>query len=333
MYLKKLILRGFKSFSDKIELEFSPGITVIVGPNGGGKSNLMDALRFCLGEQSSRILRGNKTEEFIFNGSKFKKPLGMAEASVLFDNSQKILPLEFEEVLITRQIFREGYNQHFINKTSCRLRDIQELLMGTGIGQGGLCFLSQNEVEKVLLGSLDRREILEEISATNKYKFKKKESLRKLEQTNNNLIRLKDIILELSGQLKNLEGQLQKFRRYKHSCEKLKELEEIYFSLELKKNEEKYLPLKKEEEKIKLSESNLNLEINQARNEYLENKSLFLEIERQIELEHHDVNLFYLETQKQEDFLTLIEERKENISQNLNELRKEEENLKIKIKN
>ncbi|MFH0801957.1 MAG: AAA family ATPase [bacterium] len=192
MFLKRLELCGFKAFADKIELEFAPGITAIVGPNGCGKSNVTDAVRWALGEQSMKVLRSGRMEEVIFAGTHARKPLGMAEVMVVFDNSDGYFPVDVAEVSVTRRIFRAGDANCYLNKAPCRLKDILELFMGTGIGQGAFCILTQNEIDLVLSSdSLDRREILEETAGINKYKFRKKEASRKLEATRANFTRKK----------------------------------------------------------------------------------------------------------------------------------------------
>lgn len=309
MYLKKINLLGFKTFADKTALEFSPGITCIVGPNGGGKSNVADSLRFCLGEQSTKSLRALKLEEIIFAGSSKRKMLGMGEVEMLFDNSDKTLPVDFGEVNIARRIFREGENQFFINKTQCRLKDIQELLMGTGIGSGGLAFLSQNEVDLVLSSAENRRMIIEEIAGTNKYKFRKKEASRKLAQTELNLARLHDILNEIDNQLRSLESQVRKFRRYNKYKVMLVDSEKNYLLAKLKKLDVDYEPIINEIAEVKKLEEELNEKIIKLEEtKDLESRHLWENEERLAKIEESVTNI-RLAVQKQNDFKELIEER------------------------
>jgi len=327
MYLKKINLLGFKTFADKTSLEFSPGITCIVGPNGGGKSNVADSLRFCLGEQSTKSLRALRLEEIIFAGSSKRKMLGLGEVEMILDNADKTLPVEFGEVSITRRIFREGENQFFVNKTPCRLRDIQELLMGTGIGSGGLTFLSQNEVDLVLSSAENRRMIIEEIAGTNKYKFRKKEASRKLAQTDLNLSRLHDILNEIDNQLKSLESQVRKFRRYNKYKVLLVESEKNYLLAKLKKLDVDYGPIINEIAEVKKLEEELNEKIIKLEEiKDGESKHLWENEERLAKIEESVTNI-RLAVQKQNDFKELIEERIRNAAQTRELSEKEIENL------
>ena len=183
MYLKRLELQGFKSFANKTKLEFMPGITTVIGPNGSGKSNISDALRWVLGEQSMKSLRGTKSEDIIFAGTENRKSQGFAEVSVIIDNGDGKLPIEFSEVTITRRVYRNGDSGYFINKTPCRLKDILELLMDTGIGKDGYSIIGQGKIDEILSNkSEDRRGIFEEAAGIVKYRVRKVESEKKLEQ-------------------------------------------------------------------------------------------------------------------------------------------------------
>ena len=198
MYLKRLELQGFKSFADKTILEFKPGITSVIGPNGSGKSNISDAIRWVLGEQSMKSLRGAKSEDIIFAGTQERKSLGFAEVSIVIDNSDAKLPIEYAEVTVTRKIYRNGETGYFINKTPCRLKDILELFMDTGIGKDGYSIIGQGKIDEILSNkSEDRRAIFEEAAGVLKYKRRKEEALRKLDKTNQNLNRVNDIINDL----------------------------------------------------------------------------------------------------------------------------------------
>lgn len=217
MLLRKLEAFGFKSFADRTEVEFGEGITGIVGPNGSGKSNISDAIRWVLGEQSVKNLRGTKMEDVIFAGSAGRRPLGAAEVSLIFDNTDASLPLDFNEVIITRRVFRSGDSEYFINKSNCRLKDIHDLLSDTGLGRDAMTVIGQNKVDEILNSKPeDRRLIFEEAAGISKYKQRKKDSLRKLEDTTNNLIRVSDIIGEIETQLEPLAESAQKTRQFNY---------------------------------------------------------------------------------------------------------------------
>ncbi|WP_054259781.1 chromosome segregation protein SMC [Propionispora sp. 2/2-37] len=215
MLLRKLEAYGFKSFADKTEVDFGPGITVVVGPNGSGKSNISDAIRWVLGEQNIRNLRGAKAEDIIFSGSTARRPLGVAEVSLVFDNTNGILPLDFNEVTITRRVFRSGESEYFINKAHCRLKDIHDLLADTGLGREAMPVIGQNKVDEILNSKPEeRRMIFEDAAGITKYKNRKKEALRKLTDTEQNLVRLQDIIAEIETQLGPLAESAAKTTRY-----------------------------------------------------------------------------------------------------------------------
>lgn len=211
MYLKSIELHGFKSFVDKTKLEFEPGVSVIVGPNGSGKSNITDAIRWVLGEQSAKTLRGSKMEDVIFAGTKKRKPLGMAEVSLTLDNSTGFLPLEFNEVTVTRRTYRSGEGEYLINNATCRLKDVQNLFVDTGIGNDGFSIIGQGRVDEILTAKPEeRRSIIEETAGIVKYRNRKKEAVRKLQDTEQSLERIQDIIFELSTQLEPLKEQAEK---------------------------------------------------------------------------------------------------------------------------
>jgi len=226
LYLKRLDIQGFKSFAEKISLDFSKGITAVVGPNGSGKSNIADAIRWVLGEQSAKTLRGTKMEDVIFAGTEHRKPLGFAEVSITLDNSDNALPIDYSEVTITRRVFRSGESEYMINKSACRLKDITELFLDTGIGRDGYSVIGQGRVDEILSSrSEDRRQIFEEASGIMKYKLRKQEAEKKLELTRQNLERINDIIIELETQLEPLKEQSENARKYLDLRESLKELE------------------------------------------------------------------------------------------------------------
>ncbi|HUB65934.1 MAG TPA: chromosome segregation protein SMC [Candidatus Methylacidiphilales bacterium] len=226
MYLKSLNVVGFKSFADRTTLEFHQGVTAIVGPNGCGKSNVLDSIRWVLGEQSAKALRGGEMKDVIFSGTESRPPLGMAEVSLTFGDCEQDLGVAYNEVTITRRVFRDGASEYEINKTPCRLRDIQSLFMDTGVGRSAYSIMEQGRIDQILSSRPeDRRTIFEEAAGITKYKSQKKEALRKLEHTEANLIRLADIIREVKRQIGSLQRQAGKARRYRAGFDELAALE------------------------------------------------------------------------------------------------------------
>jgi len=226
MRLEKIELFGFKSFADRTEILFDRGVTCVVGPNGCGKSNISDAIRWVLGERSAKLLRGSKMEDVIFNGTDHRKPLAMAEVSLTIDNADRGLPIEYQQVTITRRLYRSGESEYLINKTLCRLKDIQDLILDTGIGSNSYSMIEQGRIDYVLNADADeRRFLIEEAAGISKFKVKKEEAIRKLERTEENLLRLKDIVSEVHKNIQYAERQARRAERYKEQLEKLKDLE------------------------------------------------------------------------------------------------------------
>lgn len=226
MLLKSVEMQGFKSFADKIYLDFNPGITAIVGPNGSGKSNISDAIRWVMGEQSIKTLRGSKMEDVIFSGTQSRKPMGFAEVSLTLDNSEKFFSLDYEEITVTRRVYRSGEGEYFINRVSCRLKDIHELFMDTGLGREGYSIIGQGKIDEILSNkSEDRRQIFEEAAGITKYKYRKTEAERKLSHTTENLTRVKDIMAELENQIGPLFEQSEKAKKYLKLRDELKTVE------------------------------------------------------------------------------------------------------------
>lgn len=234
MYLKRLELKGFKSFADRTILDFNQGVACVVGPNGSGKSNITDAVRWVLGEQKVKTLRGSKMEDIIFNGTTRRSALGMAEVSLHFDNSNQFFPVDFADVIVTRRIYKSGESEYLLNNTPCRLKDVRELFMDTGIGTDGYSIIGQGKIESILSGNGDdRRQVFEEAAGIVKYKSKKKEAVRKLENTELNLIRVEDIAGELKGRIEPLRKESEKAKEYLTLTEELKDIEINLFLNEL----------------------------------------------------------------------------------------------------
>jgi len=226
MYLKSLEIFGFKSFAPKTVLNFDPGVTCVVGPNGCGKSNVLDSIRWVLGEQSAKALRGGEMTDVIFSGTDSRPALGMAEVSMTFSECEEQLGLDWHEVKITRRVFREGGSEYLLNGTPCRLKDIHTLFMDTGIGRSAYSIMEQGKIDLILSSRPeDRRAIFEEAAGITKYKFQRKEALRKLEATEVNLVRLADIIKEVKRQIGSVQRQAAKARRYQGMLEDLRTLE------------------------------------------------------------------------------------------------------------
>src|SRR6267154_2750110 len=235
MYLKNLTVLGFKSFADKTSLNFQPGVTAIVGPNGCGKSNVSDAIRWVLGEQSAKALRGGEMADVIFNGTDGRKPIGMAEVSLTIggvDEEQLTaagVQVAYNEVTVTRRVFRDGGSEYFINKTPCRLKDVQQLFMGTGVGRTSYSIMAQGNITQILSSKPeDRRLNFEEAAGITKFKAQKKEALRKLEYTDQNLVRVADLVREVKRQIGSLQRQAGKAKRYKQLAVELQHLDTQY---------------------------------------------------------------------------------------------------------
>ncbi|MEG1344660.1 MAG: chromosome segregation protein SMC [Clostridia bacterium] len=237
MQLKKIEIQGFKSFADKTEILFLDGITTIVGPNGSGKSNISDAVRWVLGEQSVKTLRGSKMEDVIFAGTQARRKVGFAEVSIVLDNSDGVLPIDYNEVVVTRRVYRSGESNYLINNSECRLKDVQELFMDTGIGRDGYSIISQGKIDEILSSkSEERRHIFEEASGIVKYKTRKDEAARKLGNTDTTLIRVNDILTEIENIIGPLEKRANTAKKYLSLRDELKVVDVRIFIESLNKN-------------------------------------------------------------------------------------------------
>src|SRR3989339_1184200 len=222
MYLKSVEVSGFKSFANKIKVQLKPGTTCIVGPNGCGKSNVVDSIKWCIGEMSWKSLRMPSMMDVIFAGTVKRQPLNMAEVSMTFDNESSKLPLDFSEVTVTRKIYRSDESEYFINKVQCRLKDIREMFMDTGIGTDGYAIIDQGEVEYVLSSTAEeRRELFEEAAGVSKYKAKREEALRKLEKVDQDMGRLADSMVLIDEQIKKLDTEAKRARTQQKYKEEL----------------------------------------------------------------------------------------------------------------
>jgi chromosome segregation protein len=277
-------MRGFKSFADRTELVFVPGVTAVVGPNGSGKSNVTDGIRWVLGEQSAKSLRGSKMEDVIFAGSDSRKPVGVCEVSLVLDNSERRLKIDFAEVRITRRVNRSGESEYFLNQKPCRLKDITELFMDTGIGKEAYSMIGQGRIDDILsTKSEDRRAIFEEAAGIVKYKVRKKEAEKKLEQTEQNLTRIYDLIHELESQVAPLEEQAEKATRYKELKQELEKVEVGLYVYKIETLHRDWLEISEEVKKLTQRQVALSTLISKREAELEEYKCLQMEHDQQFE--------------------------------------------------
>lgn len=268
MYLKRLEIHGFKSVADQTVLTFQPGITAIVGPNGSGKSNIADSLRWVMGEHNLRNLRGAKFEDIIFAGSEDRKPLGMADVTLILDNSDNALPLDFSEIAVTRRIYRSGESEFMINKAPVRLKDIQELFYDTGLGKESYSIIGQGKIDSILsLRPEERRMIFEEAAGIMKYKNKKAVAVKKLSETENSLLRIQDILQEIETQMVPLSRQAETAKAYLSVQKDLKTLEVNHYRQELSVHKESLEKLEEEISRIRIEQDNLSAEEESAQKE------------------------------------------------------------------
>ena len=267
MYLKSIEMQGFKSFANKTILQFHDGITGVVGPNGSGKSNVGDAVRWVLGEQSAKQLRGGNMQDVIFSGTETRKPLGYASVAITLDNSDHKLNVDFEEVTVTRRLYRSGESEYLMNGASCRLKDINELFYDTGIGKEGYSIIGQGQIDKILSGKPEeRRELFDEAAGIVKFKRRKAVTEKKLAEEQQNLVRVNDILSELTRQLEPLERQSETAKIYLKKKEELKILDINMFLLEMERIRN---DLAKVEDRYRIAEEQLKSRKNWTRRFFL----------------------------------------------------------------
>lgn len=368
MYLKKLELQGFKSFADKTVLEFMPGITTVIGPNGSGKSNISDAIRWVLGEQSMKSLRGSKTEDVIFAGTQNRKSLGFAEVSMVMDNSDQKLPIEYNEVTITRKLYRSGESGYYINKTPCRLKDVLELFMDTGIGKDGYSIIGQGKIDEILSNkSEERRHIFEEAAGIVKYRVRKAESEKKLEQTKLNLLRINDIISEIEANIEPTKIQAEKAKEYLRLRDELKSIEiglfihnindykkrieevindQDIYNTQLVRENERLSNIQELKEKLRASLDNITEQIEKMQNLGFENEKKKEQIKADIninleKINNNNANFERLEKEiiENDERLKVLEEeinqkndKKTNLTENKDKFVKELEEKEAELK-
>ena len=347
MFLRSLEIRGFKSFADKTELRFKKGVTAVVGPNGSGKSNVSDSVRWVLGEQSVKNLRGGKMEDVIFAGTQFRKPLGLAQVSLTLDNSDGELATEYNEVTVTRRIFRSGETEYLINNQKCRLKDITELFMDTGIGKEGYSIIGQGKIDAILSGKPEeRRALLEEAAGIVKYKSRKEEAEKRLDNTDNNLVRIRDIISTYEERLEPLKVEKEKALKYKKLAEELNvkevsvlvnyinkvsvDIEGLSGEIEKKqeivdKKREKLKEFKEELNNLQKKIESLEKKNKLEKEEYYSKKEEYSNHTRDIELFNERINNFNLLIEKEEkeiqglnDSLIKLNSEKKDLEESLN---------------
>src|SRR5438552_2681667 len=283
MHLQSLELFGFKSFADKTLFNFHEGVTAIVGPNGCGKSNVLDAVRWALGEQSAKSLRGDEMADVIFNGADTRKPVGFAEVSVTFTDCAEELGIEWHDVRVTRRLYRDGKSEYLLNKTSCRLRDIQSLFADTGIARSAYSMMEQGKIDMILSSRPeDRRAVFEEAAGITKYKTQKREALRKLEATEANLLRIGDIIKEVKRQIGSLQRQAGKARRYQALHDDLRVLDTHYSRKQLEVLEADLTHCRAEIKRLAESEDSARAKIDAGENDLTEQRRALEEIDAKI---------------------------------------------------
>ncbi|SEB45242.1 chromosome segregation protein SMC [Paenibacillus sp. GP183] len=321
MFLKRIELSGFKSFADRTELEFVQGITAVVGPNGSGKSNISDGIRWVLGEQSAKSLRGGKMEDVIFAGSDARKAVNYGEVSLTLDNTSQSLPLDFNEVTVTRRVHRSGDSEYLINKQPCRLKDITELFMDTGIGKEAYSIIGQGRIEEILsTKSEDRRGIFEEASGIVKYKSRKREAEKKLNDTEQNLLRIHDLVSELEDQIEPLKDQSEKAIRYKVLREQLKSSEISMYVHQIDQIYVTWTESKQKLEKLEKEQTELATIVNQHDAHLEKHRWETRRLEEELEKLQDALLVLSEEFEKCEGQGEVLKERKKNFETNRQQL-------------
>ncbi len=339
MYLKGLELQGFKSFPDRIRLDFNKGITAVVGPNGSGKSNISDAVRWVLGEKSAKSLRGTKMEDVIFSGTADRKPMGFAEVTLIMDNSDSVLNVDYTEVSVTRKVYRTGDSEYLINGRTCRQRDILELFMDTGVGKEGYSIIGQGRIDEIISSkSEDRRNLFEEAAGIVKYKVRCNEAQNNLEHTRTNLVRVNDIISELEAQVGPLEKQAEKTKKYRQLYEELKTIQISIFvedadkyEVEIKQFNDQITKLKSdisttrvEQERLENEQEKFRQRLIDINTEFDETSAKLSEKRAEAEKRSGDIRLCDNDAEHIKDRITLT---KKDIAANLNTIAENEANI------
>ena len=353
MYLKCIEVQGFKSFAHKIKFDFHNGITGIVGPNGSGKSNVADAVRWVLGEQRIKQLRGGSMQDVIFSGTENRKPLSYASVAITLDNSDHQLPIDYDEVTIARRLYRSGESEYLINGSICRLKDVNELFYDTGIGKEGYSIIGQGQIDKILSGKPeDRRELFDEAAGIVKFKRRKNMSVKKLEEERQNLLRVSDILAELEKQIGPLERQSEKARTFLKKKEELKTYDINMFLLETQRIQEQiqttdkkleivnaelsdatvdYDKMKKDYESVEDQVDMIDASIEKAKSQLNETNMLKQQLENQIELLKEQIHSAHMNDEHYEQRARIIEIELSQREENLINLEKEQNNIQTKL--
>ena len=367
MYLKSIEVQGFKSFANKIKFDFHNGITGIVGPNGSGKSNVADAVRWVLGEQRVKQLRGGSMQDVIFSGTENRKPLSYASVAITLDNSDHKLPVEYQEVTVTRKLYRSGESEYLINGAACRLKDINEMFYDTGIGKEGYSIIGQGQIDRILSGKPEeKRELFDEAAGIVKFKRRKNLSLKKLEEERMNLTRVNDILKELEKQLGPLEKQSETAREYLKRKEELKTYDINMFLLEeerlrerirdvgekyeiasseMEESGNRYEQMKSEYEAIEEEVEDIDHAIEKAKNQLNETNLLKQQLEGQINVlkeqintarmndEHYDnrLNAIHAEVAARQEQRTALQKEQEEVAEKLKDVSQQDEEAKERL--
>ena len=327
MYLKRLELKGFKSFPNKTDIIFKEGVTAIVGPNGSGKSNVSDAVRWVLGEQSIKSLRGEKLEDVIFAGADKQKPMNFCEVALTIDNSDNKLNVDYSEVTIKRRAYRNGESQFYLNNKSCRLKDIKEILLDTGIGKDGYSIIEQGKVDEILSNNpVNRRKVFDEACGISKYRYKKNESERNLKNTKENLARINDIYVEIENQIKPLYNQQVKARKYLDLSEQLKKIEVNNYIREIQKIENQLKEINSQYEALIKELDNTDKSKIDFEESSKEINTQIEEVDKSIEKASEYINSIKSVIDKKDYEINLLNQSRENsskkIQRNIEELEK-----------
>jgi chromosome segregation protein len=330
VYLKRMELFGFKSFAEKSELSLGPGIAAVIGPNGCGKSNIVDAVRWALGEQSVKSLRGTKMEEVIFSGSESRKALNFAEVSLTFEGASEFLNLDYNEITITRRLFRNGDSEYYINKSPCRLKDITELFLDTGLGKDIYSIIGQGRVDEIINSRPEeRREIFEEAAGIFKYKLRKREARRRLDETRENLVRVQDLIYELETQIEPLQNQAEITRRYRALKERIEEEEKKLLSFQLQLSREQLAKTNKQLQAVNDALLASAARVGLHESEIQELKGSFQEHLKGKQEEEQKLNQVSRSLEHEENDLKIILERESRFKDQLDKNRQKVEELDL----
>ena len=329
MFLSKLEIFGFKSFANKTTLNFTRGITGVVGPNGSGKTNIVDAIRWCLGEQKTSTLRSDKMENVIFNGTNSKKPMGMSEVSLTLVNDRGILPSEYTEITITRRIFRSGESEYLLNKNVCRLKDITNLFMDTGMATNAYSVIELKMVENILSSKADeRRKMFEEAAGVNKYKFRRRLSLKRLDEVKSDLTRVNDIVSEVEKNVRSLERQSKKADRYNHLQSELREKEIDLAERELAKLTLEFSTLQAQKNTLAFEKDRIDDQIKSSENELVTLREAISEKETSLREKLNELSSLSGKIYTNKKNVSVADERKKSLEENIKNYNAEIEELK-----